>query len=69
MTVHFPTPRINQQELAAALGERFQIPADHIADLQVDNHGGHASHVTITLAYTMPEHEIRNIVNRCIIQP
>lgn len=66
MSVHFPNPRINQQKLAALLGERFQIPADHIAGFEVDNASGRPSHVTITLAYAMPEHEIRGIVNRCI---
>lgn len=69
MSIYFPTPRINQQKLAAALGERFNIPADRISGFDVTNHGGHTSEVTLTLFYVMPDHEIRGIVNQCIEAP
>lgn len=64
--VYFPKPRINQQKLAGALGERFNIPADHISGFDVANYGGRPSEVTLTLFYVMPEHEIAAIVNQCI---
>jgi hypothetical protein len=69
VSLYFPRPRINQQKLAAALGERFNVPADRITGFDVANHGGRASEVTLTLFYVMPEHEITAIVNQCIETP